>query len=102
MALIVQHFKQNKVPKVYIYSDKQMWIKKGDDLYADAIDLEGQEVYYTETDDPLPPEITGEDGEEKDSSTPLRSAQNDMREGRSTQNDGGGEEPSQQSAEAEE
>ena len=101
MALIVQHFKQNKVPKVYIFSDKQVWIKKGDDLYMDAIDLEGQEVYYTETDDPLPPEITGEDGEEEDSSTPLRSAQNDNEEGRSAQNDGGGEEPSQQSAEAE-
>ena len=102
MALIVQHFKQNKVPKVYIFSDKQVWIKKGDDLYADAIDFEGQEIYYTETDEPLPPEITGEDGEEKDSSTPLRSAQNDKVEGRSAQNDGGGEEPSQQSAEAEE
>ena len=63
MALIVQHFKQNKVPKVYIYSDQQMWIKKGDDLYADAIDFEGQEVYYTETDEPLPPEITGEDAD---------------------------------------
>ena len=91
MALIVQHFKQNKIPKVYICSDKQMWIKKGDDLYMDSIDLEGQEVYYSETDEPLPPEITGEDGEGKDSSTPLRSAQND----------GGGEESSQQSAEAE-
>ena len=102
MALIVQHFKQNKVPKVYIFSDKQVWIKKGDDLYADAIDFEGQEVYYSETDEPLPPEITGEDGEEKDSSTLLRSAQNDKVEGRSAQNDGGGEEPSQQSAEAEE
>lgn len=61
MALIVQHFKQNKIPKVYICSDKQMWIKKGDDLYADAIDFEGQEVYYSETDEPLPPEITGEE-----------------------------------------
>lgn len=78
MALIVQHFKQNKIPKVYICSDRQMWIRKGDDLYADAIDFDGQEVYYTETDEPLPPEITGEEnGEEKDSSTPLRSAQND-------------------------
>ena len=88
MALIVQHFKQNKIPKVYICSDKQMWIKKGDDLYMDAIDFEGQEQFYTETDEPLPPEITGEDGEEKDSSTPLRSAQNDKEEGRSAQNDG--------------
>ncbi len=60
MALIVQRFKQKGVPKIYIFSDKQMWIKKGDDLYADAIDFEGQEAYYTETDEPLPPEITGE------------------------------------------
>lgn len=60
MALIVQHFKQNKIPKVYIFSDKQVWIKKGDDLYADAIDFEGQEAFYSETDEPLPPEITGE------------------------------------------
>lgn len=70
MALIVQHFKQNKVPKVYICSDKQVWIKKGDDLYMDAIDYEGQEVYYTETDIPLfppepepEPEPEGGDGE---------------------------------------
>lgn len=60
MALIVQRFKQQGVPKIYIFSDQQRWIKKGDDLYADAIDFEGQEVYYSETDEPLPPEITGE------------------------------------------
>ena len=66
MALIVQHFKQNKTPKVYIFSDKQVGIKKGDDLYADAIDFEGQEVYYTETDEPLPPEITGEPSQQSE------------------------------------
>ena len=57
MALIVQHFKQNKIPKVYLYSDLNVYIEKGGAKYADAIDLEGQEVYYTETDIPLfPPE----------------------------------------------
>lgn len=66
MALIVQHFKQNKIPKVYICSDKQVWIKKGDDLYADAIDFDGQEVYYAETDEPLPPEITGEPSQQSE------------------------------------
>ncbi len=54
MALIVEHFKQKGVPKVYIYSDKQMYIAKGDDMYWDAIDLEGEEVHYAETDIPLP------------------------------------------------
>ena len=56
MAIIAEHFKQGGVPKVYICSDQQVWIKKGEDLYMDAIDLEGQEVYYSETDVPLFPE----------------------------------------------
>lgn len=54
MALIVEHFKQKGIPKVYIYSNQQMYIAKGDDMYWDAIDLEGEEVHYTETDIPLP------------------------------------------------
>ena len=54
MALIVQHFKQNKVPKVYLYSDLNVYIEKGGEKYEDAIDLEGQEVYYTETDEHIP------------------------------------------------
>lgn len=54
MALIVEHFKQKGIPKVYIYSDQQMYIAKGADMYWDAIDLEGEEVHYTETDIPLP------------------------------------------------
>lgn len=67
MALIVQHFKQNKIPKVYIYSDQQMYIAKGEDLYADAIDFEGEEVYYSETDIPLfPPEPEPEPEPETD------------------------------------
>lgn len=57
MAIIAEHFKQKGVPKVYIYSDQQVWIKKNEELYMDAIDLDGQEIYYTETDIPLfPPE----------------------------------------------
>lgn len=54
MALIVQHFKQNKIPKVYLYSDLNVYIEKGGEKYEDAIDLEGQEVYYTETDEHIP------------------------------------------------
>lgn len=57
MAIIAEHFRQKGVRKVYVFSDKQDWIKKNEELYMDAIDLEGQEVYYTETDIPLfPPE----------------------------------------------
>ena len=56
MAIIAEHFKQKGQRKVYVFSDQQVWIKKGEDLYMDAIDLEGQEVYYSETDVPLFPE----------------------------------------------
>lgn len=57
MAINAEHFKQKGVRKVYVFSDQQVWIKKGEELYMDAIDLEGQEVYYSETDIPLfPPE----------------------------------------------
>lgn len=55
MAIVAEHFKQKGVRKVYVFSDQQVWIKKNEELYMDAIDLEGQEVYYTETDIPLFP-----------------------------------------------
>lgn len=56
MAIIAEHFKQKGVRKVYVFSDQQVWIKKNEELYMDAIDLEGQEVYYSETDIPLFPD----------------------------------------------
>ena len=56
MAIIAEHFKQKGVRKVYVFSDQQVWIKKNEELYMDAIVLDGQEVYYADTDIPLFPD----------------------------------------------
>ena len=54
MAIIVQHFRRKGENKVYLYSDLNVYIEKDGEKYEDAIDLEGQEVYYTETDEHIP------------------------------------------------
>ena len=54
MAIIVQHFRRKGENKVYLYSDLNVYIDKDGEKYEDAIDLEGQEVYYTETDEHIP------------------------------------------------
>ena len=54
MALIVQHFRRKGENKIYLYSDQNVYIEKDGSLYEDAIDLDGQEQFYSETDEHIP------------------------------------------------